>query len=292
MKMNKILLSVALFFTAATISAQENQLLNVDLGAGLHTLQGKAADGDHGPQMGYTFNLGYRYYIGANWGVGGGLGLSSYGGKTTFNFVEHSEAFDPDVRPGGANYILNTYYNNFVEKQKITQLEIPIVGYYRMRDISRGWDFISNFGIKMGVPIVKKYKLKAGSYETKGAFDFAYAPIDSLQNHGFYVVETNKQKIKSHCKNFSLAICGEAGLQRTISKGVYVYGGVYFSYSMLSLAQNNNKALVSPDGTYNGTLASNQCSHANPLQFGVKASLLINFNKVRQILHIQTRTKF
>jgi len=292
MKMNKIILSVALFFTAATISAQENQLLHVDLGTGLHTLQGKANDGDHGPQMGYTFNLGYRYFIDAYWGVGAGLGLSSYAGKTTFNFVEQSEAFDPNVWAGGSNYSFNTYYKNFVEKQKVTQLEIPIVAYYCMRDISRGWDFVSNIGFKIGVPVVKKYKLKDGMYETKGYYDSVFVELDTLPNHGFYVVEANKQKIKSQCKNFSLSICGEAGLQRVISKGVYVYGGVYFSYSLLSLAQNNNKPLVSPNGTYNGTMASNQCSHANPLQFGVKASLLVNFNKVRQILHLQTRTKF
>ncbi len=292
MKMNKIILSAAFLFVAATSFAQENQLLHVDLGSGLHTLQGKTTNGDHGPQMGITFNLGYRYFIDDNWGVGTGIGFSTYGAKTTFNFIERSTAFDAEVSPEGEEFELRTVFTNFVEKQKVTQLEIPIMGLYQIPNISRGVNFIGGVGLKIGVPIVKKYKLKEGSYETQGFYPSTGEVYDSLPNHGFSAIELNKLKKPADCKSFSLSLCGEAGLSYQISKGTFVYGGAYFGYSLISIANKSNQPIVSFDGTYNGSLASNQCKHSNPLQFGVKASLMINFDKLHQMLHVKSVRKF
>lgn len=292
MKMNKIILSAALLFVAATSIAQENQLLNVDLGSGLHTLQGKASDGDHGPQMGVTFNLGYRYFIDDNWGIGTGIGFSTYGAKTTFNFIERSTAFDAEVSDEGEEFELRTTYTNFVEKQKVTQLEIPIMGLYQIPNISRGMNFIGGVGLKIGIPVVTKYKLKEGSYETQGYYPSTGEVYASMANHGFSATELNKQIKPADCKSFSLALYGEAGLSYQISNGMFVYGGAYFGYSLISIANKSNKPLVSHDGTYNGSLASNQSNHANPLQFGVKASLLVNFDRLHQMLHVKSVRKF
>ena len=57
---------------------------------------------------------------------------------------------------------------NFIEKQNLYQIEIPVGATFRFDNIVAGNDLYLGMGLKLGVPVSSKYKLKSGQYKVSG----------------------------------------------------------------------------------------------------------------------------
>ena len=280
----------------------ESMYMTFDLGGGLYTYRYKV-DGDRQDMKpGGTANICYNkfYYNGFGWGAG--IGATYYGAATTFSTLETNSQlgvdvhkFDDEFRNSGEEigndekYEFRTYFNNVAERQHLIQLEVPAMAMYKLKDMTPKWDLTVALGAKLGVPLLKRYKLNDGLYETRGLFPSTNVEYSGLAQHYFDARATD-QKGKSNLRPLSCNIFLDAGCNYHIDRGRTVYFGLYVSYCVTNLAKDSGGNIVSCDEnlTYNGVLGSELVDKTHLLGVGGKVALCLDFIRIRALFHGRT----
>lgn len=271
---------------AATAQKFTSEWVLVELGGGLHNIQFKPNNGEHKMGAGLMLDAKYMRHLNQQWSVNGGLGFANYSSCVEFNTMEQTEKFDNENE---RTYELQTEYNNFIEKQKLYQLEIPIGATYRLNKLFTYTNLHIGAGVKFGIPIISKYMLKDGEYKVSGYYPSIDVTFEDMEEHDFYTVEASKQKDKVEISGFNVSIYLDALLHRHLNLTTEAYAGLYFSYCPLNITKKSDAPVVDTGRTYNGTLNSNQVSKANLMAIGVKAGVMLDF---RHLFHLKSSSKF
>ena len=110
------------------VSAQD-KLFNISLGGGLEVLSYTPEIGKPKPGGGVLLEWQFQHFLAQNFGYGVGLGLSYFTANYYIN--ETIEKQITDETDAGVPYTLRTIFDNFNEKQRTFQLEVPIGLYAR-----------------------------------------------------------------------------------------------------------------------------------------------------------------
>ena len=277
-----------------------------DVGGGLQSIQFNPRDGKHKVGAGFHLNGSAVFMFDEHWGMSAGIGVASYASKAKFNNMkETSIAYDSNLNARitdsslmiDPDYIFHTEFKNFAEKQKLLQIEIPILAYYQF-PIDSKFDVIGRAGFKFGIPVSSKYKLMSGTYETSAEFtdlkgenlnvEIRNLPASELRKYGFSTVEADKEKGKCKLNPVNFSIVLEGGATYKFTKSLRAYAGINFSYCLTNLHKDSIEPILTSDRKYNGTLHSDRIDRASLLSFGMSGGVIWDF----WLAHYKTKPKF
>jgi outer membrane protein OmpA-like peptidoglycan-associated protein len=271
--------AVALTFTANAQQSDDNNFVGVNFGGGLNSLLYDAANGDRKAGGGIETGLFYGNFFNEKYGFGVGLQYSSVGAKAIYNFTEST----PDlIHPNNLNqrYTLNTTFNDWKERQRMSFLSIPVEFLYR-QPLNDKWGFVGGAGLSLDMHIGGKYKAKDGNYSLTGTFpELGSYELRDIPEHGFATYDDvygakidNRSKVGS-----SLVLDGGVRTQLKDHWGLYM--GLYFGYGFTNLVKESKTSPVvvinESDPTkvkYLGTFDSRAADKAHAVRFGVKVAV-------------------
>lgn len=195
-----------------------------------------------------------------------GFALSKYGSKSIYNTMLTTPTMQDPVY--GYNYELESRFINFIERQSLITLGIPI-GWYK--EIGSSLRF--GIGVELGSIMSANYRLISGTIETSyhdADLDVWFGP--DLNAHGAGTTEYGSgSKKQLSVKNVMVSPFFD--LSYKIDK---VSVGAYMGYDLINLyrgVEYSNQSLVSiSEGSmsYNGVLHSNQVSGVHPWTIGIR----------------------
>ncbi len=305
-----IMATALLLATTVPVKAQMRwyvpRYITGDVGGGLQSIQFNPRDGKHKAGAGFHLNGSAVFMFDAHWGVSAGVGVASYASKAKFNNMkESSVAYDTNLNVFitdsalmiNPDYIFHTEFKNFTEKQKLLQIEIPIMAYYQF-PIDGKFDVVGRAGFKFGIPVSSKYKLMSGIYETSAEFtdlkgnnlnvEIRNLPATEMRKYGFSTVEADKEKGKCKLNPVNFSIVLEGGATYKVTKSLRAYAGINFSYCMTNIHKDSIEPILTSDRKYNGTLHSDRVDRASLLSVGASAGVIWDF----WLAHYKTKPKF
>ena len=310
MRRGATILAAAMLLTSIPATAQMRwyvpRYITGDVGGGLQSIQFNPRDGKHKVGAGFQMNAGAVFMFDAHWGISTGVGVASYASKAKFNNMkESSVAYDTNLNARitdsslmiSPDYIFHTEFNNFTEKQKLLQIEIPILAYYQF-PIDSKFDVVGRAGFKFGIPVSSKYKLMSGTYETSAEFtdlkgnnlnvEIRNLPASEMRKYGFSTVEADKEKGKCKLNPVNLSLTLEGGASYRLSKAFRAFAGLQFSYCLTNIHKETVAPLLTPERKYNGTLRSSRVDRASLLSVGLTAGVIWEYRAT----YIRTKPKF
>ena len=315
MKQKIIITLACLVWIAGNITAQKESISYAvvglqtgfsSLGFNVQGLDGIA--GQTTSKMGFGVSIRYNYYFDKHWGFGTGLGLSVYnanallyGGMDDVNRYSLGNYTDDDDSGLPQLFTLRARIENIKEKQNIQFFEIPVTVLYQTRFSYGKWGAYGCLGIKLQLPIVKKYEvvgftdsqLNVSGLYTHGTqgFEIGAPGMPALPYHGFGTVDNPGKalgwKNNNTAVKFGIAGTFEAGAISRLNPESDFLFGLFLDYGFSDI-KNKSDALLSgpsdsyhPDANdhigkgivYNGLLNSNHTDKIKPLSFGVKLGL-------------------
>ncbi len=278
-----------------TTQELENMFLTFDWGGGLYTYTYDVkGDGQKNMKPGGTFNVCFQQFFYSGMGYCAGIGVSYYGAATTFSALEevavtdklvhaYDKEFDNVQQPEPETFTYRTYFNTVSERQHLVQLEVPVMAMYKLKNMTEMWDFTVGAGVRLGVPLMKKYKLTDGMYETRGYFESTNVEYNDLEQHGF-TTKSDKKTGKSNLNPVTCNLCLDAGFNYHWTRNKTIYFGLYFSYCITNVAKSSSSGIVSVDDqSYNGVLGSQLVDNAHLMGAGAKVQLCLDFVRVQSM---------
>ena len=273
LKQKIIALAAAITCMTGTVEAQTYSYKhNIDItaGGGLQSSQFDPSKGDHNAKFGWVINGNYRRQLNEHWGVGAGIGVGFYKSKASYDTLMVSNMVVDEEN--GREYERKTGFDNWVEAQRMIELEIPVAAYY-LTPVNEKWTFMADAGIKLMIPLWNKYKSVDGYYETTGYFeDYTNIEYSDLPQHNFqkYYDESGKADIKP------IAGAGfvDAGMLYDLKHDRQLYLGLYFSYTFTNLAKKSSSHLY--DGKdYIGVVSSDEVDKNHLIAAGIKVGMTL-----------------
>jgi hypothetical protein len=272
-------------------------------------------DGTTSDKIGLGVSLRYNYYFDTHWGFGTGIGLSIYnaealltGGMDDRNRYDLGNYKDDDNSGLPQSFNLRARIANIKEKQNIQFFEIPVTLLYQTRFSYGKWGAYGVLGIKLQMPIVKKFeaasypegRLNVSGFYTDGSQGFdlgAYPDTQGLPDHGFGTIENPGKILNWKNSNtdlkFGMAGTFELGVISRLNPESDFLIGAYIDYGLSDIKNknkdNNNTVplLSGPTGSYhpeandnigkgiiyNGLLNTSLTDKITPVSFGLKLGL-------------------
>ncbi len=219
---------------------------------------------------GTSFN--YRHFFNDYLGIGTGFGVAffnSYGKISSYD-----EKIDLTDTKG---YILATHYQNWEEKQKYAQLEIPIGAYYR-NNITYSVDFLVGGGIKVGFPVRHTYEVTEGSLSRSTYSEELGKSEDEKVNRSLLSFEGKTTTKKTTCSFFL-----DLGLTKWFASKLGLYGGLYVNYGFTDIVDSeSNSKMFSPEGVYTNMLESDQITKVGTIGAGFKMAVTLPTDRVKK----------
>ena len=282
MKNNRIITIIAAAALAITVSAQQSvhdNYIGVNFGGGLNTMLYKPANGQQAVGAGFDAGLFYARFFN-NWaGLGVGLDYSWANAYATYNWNEVTTGLTHPSNPN-TPYNLTTGFNNFVERQNVGVLSIPVEALFRKAFNDRV-ALIGGVGLSLDLPIHGKYIAKSGSYSTTGVFpEIGNYVIENMPEHGFSTYTTTQNaKFNNRAKVGGSVIC-DLGARIALNDNWGMYIGVNFGYgftNLLASAKADEMIMINPTDPskidYRGTFDSNETAKANLIRCGLKIAI-------------------
>ena len=282
MKNNRIITIIAAAALAITVSAQQSvhdNYIGVNFGGGLNTMLYKPANGQQAVGAGFDAGLFYARFFN-NWaGLGVGLDYSWANAYATYNWNEVTTGLTHPSNPN-TPYNLTTGFNNFVERQNVGVLSIPVEALFRKAFNDRV-ALIGGVGLSIDFPIHGAYYAKGGSYSTTGVFPaIGNYVIENMPEHGFSTYSTTQNaKFNNRAKVGGSIIC-DLGARIALNDNWGMYIGVNFGYgfsNLLASAKADEMIMVNATDPskidYRGTFDSNETAKANLIRCGLKIAI-------------------
>ena len=273
-------------------------MVQLSVGGGLHCLMPKLTEeGRNTLGLGSSVGAGaqvqatYTYYFYKYVGVTGGIGFDMYTGNMHGSFTDRIQRYykDPEivVPQKEMYYWLNCDYKNFMEREQLYMLTIP-VGISGRVNITDPIQLRGTVGIGMNMIVGSHYRA-TGELETTGDFDKYDLHIDpDMPQHGFskYFMGGYQGKIENTFP-VSMFVFGDFGMHYQFTRRWGLYAGIYFSYTCFSSIRPTTdeagyRDLVKFDYqtrqfTYSGIINSKFVEALNPLAVGLKVGVTMTF---------------
>ncbi|MBQ6236764.1 MAG: OmpA family protein [Bacteroidales bacterium] len=276
--MKRIMTLIAAVALAFSVKAQKSDINNyIGLTVnplGLNTMVCNPDYGTHNLNLGLGAGLHFNHFFNDHIGFGLGLHYDRVRSNTKYNFIEVTTGLTHIDNPN-VNYVLNTQFNNWKERQVVNVLSVPVELFWR-NIINNRWTVLAGLGVAVDLPLSGKYTAEEGSYTTTGYFPALGYTVSDLPSHGF---GTYGDDFKSDIDGMKVgvSVIADFGYRLSLKNNWGLYFGVYGGYSLNSMAPETENPLVeiADDATitYNGTFASNQISGLHLLRAGVKLGI-------------------
>ena len=282
MKTNRIFSIIAAVALTISVSAQQaahDNYVGVNFGGGLNTMLYKAANGQNSVGLGFDAGLFYGHFFNEWAGLGAGVNYSWANAYATYNWSEVTTGLTHPSNPN-TPYNLTTGFNNFVERQNVGVLSIPVEALFRKAFNDRV-ALIGGVGVSVDLPIHGAYQAKGGSYSTTGVFPaIGSYVISNMPEHGFSTYNTTQgAKINNRAK-VGASVLGDIGARFALDDNWGLYVGVNVAYgvtNMLGAAKTEEMIMVNSANSaiidYRGTFDSNETAKVNLLRCGLKIAI-------------------
>ena len=293
MQSNKIFSLIAAVALAVSVSAQQSgevpasntqqsehdNYVGVNFGGGLNTALYKPANGTQALGFGFDAGVHYGHFFTPVVGLGVGLQFSWANAYATYNWNEVTTGLTHPSNPN-TPYNLTTGFNNFVERQNIGVLSIPVEVLFR-KSLNDRAAFIGGVGLSLDLPLYGNYIAKSGSYSTTGVFPAlgSYAFSD-MPEHGFSTYTTTQGAKFRNKAAIGASVIADLGFRVAMNDNWGMYFGLYAGYgftNLLASAKTEEMIMVNATNSavidYRGTFDSNETGKANLLRAGVKIAV-------------------
>ena len=282
MKTNRIITIIAAAALTISVSAQESEhdnYIGVNVGGGLNSMLYKPANGTQGLGFGFDAGLHYGHFFNRTVGLGVGAQFSWANAYATYNWNEVTTGLTHPSNPN-TPYNLTTGFSNFVERQNIGYLSIPVEVLFR-KVLNDRAAFIGGVGLALDLPLYGKYLAKGGSYSTTGVFPALgnYA-IENMPEHGFSTYTTTQGAKFNNRAKVGGSVIADLGFRVAMNDNWGMYFGLYAGYGFTNLlggAKTEEMIMINAADPskidYRGTFDSNETGKANLIRAGVKIAI-------------------
>lgn len=282
MKTNRIIVLFAAVALTVSVSAQQSvhdNYVGVNFGGGLNTMLYKTANGQNSVGCGFDAGLFYGHFFNEWAGLGAGVNYSWANAYATYNWQEVTPGLTHPSNPN-TPYTLTAGFSQFVERQNVGVLSIPVEALFRKAFNDR-IALIGGVGLSLDLPIHGAYIAKGGSYSTTGVFPaIGSYVLSDMPEHGFSTYETTQgAKINNRAK-VGASLIGDIGARFALNDNWGLYVGVNVAYgftNMLASAKTEEMIMVNAVNPavidYRGTFDSNETAKANLLRCGLKIAI-------------------
>ena len=285
MKTKYILTIVAasIALTAVAQQSEHDNYIGVNFGGGLNSALYKPANGTQGLGFGFDAGLHYGHFFNRTVGLGVGLQFSWANAYATYNWNEVTTGLTHPSNPN-TPYNLTTGFNDYVERQNIGYLSIPVEVLFRKKLNDRA-AFIAGVGLSLDLPLYGNYIAKSGSYSTTGVFPAlgSYAFSD-MPEHGFSTYTTTQGAKWNNRAKVGGSVIADLGFRVAMNDNWGMYFGLYAGYgftNLLGTAKTEEMVMINDQMVndqmvnvlYRGTFDSNEASKANLIRAGVKIAI-------------------
>ena len=248
----------------------------------------KPANGQQAVGAGFDAGLFYARFFN-NWaGLGFGLDYSWANAYTTYNWNEVTTGLTHPSNPN-TPYNLTTGFNNFVERQNVGYISIPVEVLFR-KPLNDRAAFIAGVGLAIDFPIHGAYTAKSGSYSTTGVFPaIGNYVIENMPEHGFSTYTTTQGAKVNNLAKVGGSVIADLGFRVALSDMCGMYFGVYAGYGFTNLlASAKTEEMIMVNATnpaiidYRGTFDSNETGKANLLRCGAKIAIDLGWPAVNK----------
>ena len=247
--MKRFIIIITFLFSAVGsmyVLAQEPiHEFSVYSGLGFSSLRYQLSQGTSSGGFGGDFGLGYTYYRSnvrvtgtgkvfyEQWGIFTGIGFGLYNAKSKLDgeeiFIENLE--DKDEIPD--RFDLRTTVLRYKEVQRTMYLNIPVMAQFQIER------YYILTGLKFGVPLIGKYKLKEAMLLNGANYPewhppgyFIYGPI--TEGLGEFDYKDSKGKFNL---GVSLMLSLEGGVNWRLTRNFSLYSGAYFDFGLNNAAK-------------------------------------------------------
>lgn len=282
MKTNRIIAMFAAVALTVSVGAQQSahdNYVGVNFGGGLNTMLYKPANGQQKVGMGFDAGIHYARFFNQWAGLGVGLQYSWANAYATYNWNEVTPGLTHPSNPN-TPYTLTTGFSNFVERQNVGVLSIPVEALFR-KSFNDRVALIGGVGLSLDMPIHGAYIAKGGSYSTTGVFPAVGSYMFSnMPEHGFSTYTTTQDaKINNRAK-VGGSVIADLGARVALNDNWGLYVGVSFGYGFTNLlgeAKTDGMIMINAANPsaidYHGTFDSNETAKANLLRCGLKIAI-------------------
>lgn len=267
-KIKNIIGTIA-FLISQGITAQ----FYVGIQSGIGNIQDDITGIQIGNRLGGAVKAGYIYSLNTHFGIGSGLEFSQY--KQEVSLSQSSVTLSSfEVDASTSAFVYNVTTSNYIEKQTLHALQIPLFVQYRT-NINKGIDFNFRAGAKYFLPV--NYKFKATADYTNGS---AYYPdvnltIDDLPEYGFGRQNNYSSSGKYETKgiimsSFELGFTFDMAVKNSLYVALFLENG----YGTI-LDQNKNESYIGYNQTSisdrepNGLYSTDKDAEIKPVAFGL-----------------------
>ena len=271
-----IFAAAALAISAGAQQSDHENYVGVSFGGGLNTMLYRPANGTSQVGAGFDASLFYARFFNQWVGLGLGLNYSWANAYATYNWNEVTTGLTHASNPN-VTYNLTTGFNNFVERQNVGVLSIPVEVLFR-KVFTERCALIGGVGVSVDFPIHGAYYAKGGSYNTTGVFPaLGDYTVSDMPEHGFSTYTTTQGAKFNNRAKVGVGIIGDLGARVALNDNWGFYCGIYLGYgftNLLGAAKADEMIMVNPTDPskidYRGTFDSNETAKANLLRCGLK----------------------
>ena len=279
---NRIFSIIAAAALTLSVSAQQSvhdNYIGVNFGGGLNTMLYKPANGQQAVGAGFDAGIHYARFFNTWAGLGVGLNYSWANAYATYNWNEVTTGLTHPSNPN-TPYDLTTGFNNFVERQNVGILSIPVEALFR-KGFNDRVALIGGVGLSIDFPIHGAYYAKSGSYSTTGVFPaIGNYEIKDMPEHGFSTYTTTQNAKFNNRAKVGGSVIADLGVRIAFNDNWGMYLGVNFGYgftNILASAKTEEMIMINPADPskidYRGTFDSNETTKVNPIRCGLKIAI-------------------
>ena len=274
-----IIVAASIALTAVAQQSEHDNYIGVNFGGGLNSALYKPANGTQGLGFGFDAGLHYGHFFNRTVGLGVGAQFSWANAYATYNWNEVTTGLTHPSNPN-TPYNLTTGFSNFVERQNIGYLSIPVEVLFR-KTLNDRAAFIGGVGLALDLPLYGQYLAKGGSYSTTGVFPaLGNYTIENMPEHGFSTYTTTQDAKWNNRAKVGGSVIADLGFRVAMNDNWGMYFGLYAGYGFTNLlggARTEEMIMVNAADPskidYRGTFDSNETGKANLIRAGVKIAI-------------------
>lgn len=237
--------------TAVYSQTHSKHELSVWGGGGLSTMDYSTTIGDSKMRAGGLFGIGYNYSLTDKWSLSTGLELSFYNSK-----MKGSELNDSyTANDGEYDFELTSSVTGYVEKQKATYLNIPVMAQFELPALNQH-RFYAAGGFKFGIPVTGKYTVDRAIIHNSGYYPDLNITYYDQHFMGFGTFSRNDFEEDLDLK-LSCMLSLETGMKWRLPNSLSLYTGAYFDYGLNDIKKDVNKRLIEYDPAYDENFTVN-----------------------------------
>ena len=282
MKANRIISLFAAAALTVSVSAQQSvhdNYIGVNFGGGLNTMLYQPANGQQRVGAGIDAGIHYARFFNEWAGLGVGFQYSWANAYATYNWNEVTTGLTHPSNPY-TPYNLTSGFEEFVERQNVGVLSIPVEAVFR-KVFDNRVALIGGVGLALDIPVHGAYIEKGGSYSTSGVFPaIGSYVISNMPEHGFSTYTTTQGAKFNNRAKVGGSLIADLGARIALDDNWGLYVGLSFGYgfsNLLAEAKSDELIMINAEDPavidYRGTFDSNETTKANLLRFGLKLAV-------------------